>query len=106
MLRRVHTQTTPAVRRYVHSSCRLLDPLSLLLLSYLHSTAPPSPERYDKRYEVRFQPERTGLPKLTYGKSKRCMLAFLKLVTDFARGRALSAMQATISATHPHPAIR
>ncbi len=38
--------------RRVHSSHRPLDPLPLSLLSQHHTTALPSPKRYDKRYEL------------------------------------------------------
>jgi hypothetical protein len=40
------------VARRVHSSHRPLDPLPLALPSQRHSTALPSPKRYDKRYEL------------------------------------------------------
>src|SRR5829696_2748631 len=38
-------------------SHRLLDPAPLSVLSQPHSTALPSPSRYDKRYEEKFQEE-------------------------------------------------
>ena len=39
------------MRQRAGSSHRLLDPVLLPLLSQPHSTALPSPKRYDKRYE-------------------------------------------------------
>jgi hypothetical protein len=47
------------VARRVHSSHRPLDPLPLALPSQRHSTALPSPKRYDKRYEAE-DPRRTS----------------------------------------------
>src|SRR5215210_3807013 len=41
----------PARRRHGRSFHRPLDPGSLPLLSRPHSTAVPSPERYDERYD-------------------------------------------------------
>jgi hypothetical protein len=42
------------MRRLGCSSHRLLAPVPLPVLSQPHSTAPPSPKRYDKRYEKEF----------------------------------------------------
>src|SRR5215208_2765791 len=46
--------STPAKRWHGYSSHRLLDPARLSLPSQRHSTALPSPKRYDNRYELEF----------------------------------------------------
>jgi hypothetical protein len=45
------TATKRAVRRYDASYHRLLDPALLPLASQPHSTARPSPKRYDNRFK-------------------------------------------------------
>src|SRR5215218_11493859 len=95
------------MRRYAGSSHHLFDPVRLLRPSHPHSTALPSPKRYDKRYDVRFlSEEEPNHRRFTYKGGKRCMLAFLKLVADFSRGCSHPAMQPPIPTTHPHPAAR
>src|SRR5215210_1865450 len=65
-----------AMRRPWHSSHPFLDPVPLHLLSrHHHSSAPASPERYGNRYEDRFLLSLIERPKLTYQRSKPCMLA-------------------------------
>src|SRR5215218_1663603 len=58
------TATRQARRRYGGLSHRFLDSVDLPLLSRHHFTAPPSPKRYDNRYEVEgrtnFLEPRTG----------------------------------------------
>ena len=44
----------PAMQQCGASSHRLLDSVPLPLVSQPHSTALPSPKRYDKRYEETF----------------------------------------------------
>src|SRR5215217_8708488 len=48
----VPSATRPARWRCGYSSHQLLDPLGVLLLSQLHSTALPSPNRYEERYRA------------------------------------------------------
>ena len=43
-----------------------LRPVNLSIPSRLHSTALPSPERYEDRYEVSFHPEWAERPKITF----------------------------------------
>jgi hypothetical protein len=89
--------------RHGGSSHLLLDPVPLPLLSQPHSTARPSPNRYDKRYEHRFLSR--GVPNCQNSsrRNKRCMLVSTRLGADFSIGCAHPAMQPPISATHPHP---
>jgi hypothetical protein len=47
------------MRRRGYSSCRHLDLVPLSLLSQPHSTALPSPKRYDNRYEQELQEVRS-----------------------------------------------
>src|SRR5215217_4247167 len=95
------------MRRYAGSSHHLFDPVRLLRPSQPHSTALPSPKRYDKRYDVRFlSEEEPNHRRFTYKGGKQCMLASTKLVADFSRGCAHPAMQPPIPTTHPHPAAR
>jgi hypothetical protein len=76
------------------ASPRLLHPVPLSLLSQPHSTALPSPKRYDKRYEDRFLSRGEPKPqRFIYYEAKQCMLEFLKLVADFSRGCALSVIR-------------
>src|SRR5918995_5264553 len=73
-----------AMRRPGHSSHLLLAPVvPLPLLSQLHSTAPPSPERYEDPLS---EPERTGFPNIHPTTNKQSMLVFVKLSADFPRG--------------------
>jgi hypothetical protein len=58
----------------------------LPLLSQHHSTALPSPKRYDKRYEVHILAQRESIYRESiYQEVKRCMLAFLKSGANFSK---------------------
>src|SRR5215212_158451 len=99
---RVRRETRPARRRRGCSSHRSSHPGSSILLSQHHSTALPSPKRYDERYEARFLSRvEPSSRRLTCQRDKRCMLVSMKLGADFSRGCAHPAMQPPISATHP-----
>src|SRR5829696_5597671 len=52
------------------------------------------------------KPRRAELSKYHPLIGKRCMLASLKLASDFSRGRAHPVMQPPIPTAHPHPAAR
>src|SRR5215218_3967409 len=65
------TATRQARRRYGGLSHRFLDSVDLPLLSRHHFTAPPSPKRYDNRYEVE---GRTNFLELRTGEVRRISL--------------------------------
>src|SRR5215211_841336 len=83
----MHMQTTGARRHCVHSTSRLLDPLSLLLHSQRHSTVRLPARCYECRYKAHFLSRGEPNPRpFTHVGYKRCMLAFLKLASDFRGG--------------------
>src|SRR3712207_9135076 len=87
---------------------RFLAPVPLPLLSQHHSTALPSPKRYEIRYEVRYLAQRESIYRdITYQEDKRCMLVPTIPGPDFWAGRVGRRIGSLLFATHPHrPAIR
>src|SRR5215207_4869973 len=102
---KVHTQPKQAKGRYGCSAHLLLVGVPLPLLSQPHSTALPSPKRYDKRYEDHYLSGRNAeLLKIISYEAKPCMLAFLKSGVDFSKGYAGQRICHLLFATHPyHP---
>src|SRR5215207_3733383 len=75
-----------ARKRHGCSTHRFLDPVPLFLASQPHSTAGPSPKRYEKRYEDRCLSKEGPNPRrFTYLGDKRCMLVSSKMAADFSR---------------------
>jgi hypothetical protein len=93
---RAPTPTMRAVLRRDDSSSRFLGPVVLPLLSQRHSTALPSPKRYDNRYEDHFLSRREPKPqRCIYNVAKRCMLVSSKSGVDFSWGAHVRASATT-----------
>src|SRR5215208_8253755 len=101
---RVPKVTMPARRRHGNSSHRLLDTVALFLPSRHHSIAPPSPKRYDKRYDgCLLSREEPNSRTLNFEEDKRCMLTYLKWQRIFRGGVPTQQHDGDFPRATPHP---